>query len=91
MARGRKTGGRKKGTPNHSTAAVRAVIEQFARQNAPQLQSLFERLAEEDPGKAFDLYLRAIEYHIPKLGRQELVGDSGGPVEFVIRDLGKES
>lgn len=90
MARGRKTGGRQKGTPNKTTAAVREQIERFARANAPALQELFDRLKEEEPAKAFDLYLRAIEYHIPKLGRTEVTGGGGGPVEFVIRDLGKE-
>jgi len=34
-----------------------------------------------DPAKAADLYLRAIEYHIPKLARTELTGKDGGALE----------
>lgn len=45
---------------------------------------------ERSPGKAADLLLRMAEHYIPKLGRIEHTGDGGGPVEFVIRDLGKE-
>lgn len=43
-----------------------------------------------DPGKAADLALRLAEYHIPKLGRTEVTGEDGGPVEYVIRDIAKE-
>jgi hypothetical protein len=43
-----------------------------------------------DPGKAADLLIRMAEYHFPKLGRTEVTGEDGGPVEFVIRDIAKE-
>lgn len=38
----------------------------------------------QDPGRAADLLLRALEYHIPKLARSEVTGQDGGPliVEF---------
>jgi hypothetical protein len=42
-----------------------------------------------DPAKAADLVIRMAEYHFPKLGRSEVTGPDGGPVEFVIRDLAK--
>jgi hypothetical protein len=34
----------------------------------------------DDPARRLDLYLRALEYHIPKLGRSEVTGPDGGPV-----------
>lgn len=74
-----KTGGRAPGTPNKSTTDVRAAIAAFAQAN---VQHMGEWLLQvEDPAKRLDLYLRAIEYHIPKLGRTELTGAEGGPVE----------
>jgi len=67
--------GRQKGTPNRSTADVREVIAAFAKANA---ELMHEKLnAIKDPAKWMDSYLRAIEYHIPKLGRQELTGADG--------------
>lgn len=39
-----------------------------------------------DPGKAAQIYLGAIEYHIPKLQRTEHTGVGGGPVAMVIAD-----
>ena len=79
--------GRPKGSPNRATADVRAAIATFAEGNAHKLQEWLDRIAEgsdgnrPDPAKAADLYLRAIEYHIPKLARTEVTGQDGGPVE----------
>ncbi len=36
---------------------------------------------EPDPGKAFDLFQKVIEYHVPKLNRSEVTGVDGGPLE----------
>lgn len=44
---------------------------------------------EKSPGKAADLLLRMAEHFVPKLQRHEHTGEDGGPVEFVVRDLGK--
>ena len=42
-----------------------------------------------DPGKAADLIVRMAEYHVPKLGRQELVGGDGGPLQIIIQKYGE--
>jgi hypothetical protein len=93
MAKGVKTGGRTAGTPNKATQEVREVIALFAQQNASKFAQWINDTAEgdpdkgvkPDPGKAADLYLKAIEYHIPKLGRQEHVGDGGGDIGVTFR------
>lgn len=79
--------GRPKGSPNKATAAVREAIAVFAEGNAHKLQQWLDDVAmgsggnKPDPAKAADLYLRAIEYHIPKLARTEMTGIDGGPVQ----------
>ena len=79
--------GRPKGSPNKATAAVREAIAVFAEGNAHKLQEWLDDIAmgvggnKPDPAKAADLYLRAIEYHIPKLARTEMTGVDGGPVQ----------
>lgn len=40
---------------------------------------------ERNPGKAADLLLRMAEHFVPKLARNEVVGEGGGPVKIVIR------
>jgi hypothetical protein len=109
MAKGRKTGGRTKGTPNRvASAAKEAFLATFGKLDR-DLEKWIRECAEgqevtktdkegntvklrmgADPGKAADLLIRMAEYHFPKLGRQEVVGDGGGPVEFVIRDVAAE-
>jgi hypothetical protein len=63
--------GRRKGSANKATTAVREAIARFAENNVEQLQSWLEKTAEKNPDKAADLFLRALEYHIPKLARTE--------------------
>jgi hypothetical protein len=72
--------GRRPGTQNKTTLDVRQAIAAFAQANVGKMGEWLD--AVEDPGKRLDLYLRAIEYHIPKLGRTEVTGEAGGPVVF---------
>jgi hypothetical protein len=37
-----------------------------------------------DPGRAAQIYLAAIEYHIPKLARTEITGKDGKPVTVQV-------
>jgi hypothetical protein len=109
MAKGQKTGGRAKGTPNKVTSAAREAflatfgklecdLEKWIRDTAEGWEAV--RVTKDgalitvregrDPGKAADLLIRMAEYHFPKLGRTEVTGEGGGPVEFVVRDLARE-
>src|SRR6185437_12722696 len=70
--------GRKKGTPNKATADVRTIIAKVAEANAPKISAWLARIGKHNPAKALDLYLRMLEYHIPKLTRTEIVKPLGG-------------
>lgn len=52
----------------------------FAAANVDSMHVWLAQVAEDDPAKAFDLYLKALEYYVPKLGRQEVVGDPDAPL-----------
>ena len=62
----------------------------FAEGNVHKFEEWINSVAEgaegrqPDPGKAADLFLKAIEYHIPKLARTEHTGENNGPVEMKI-------
>lgn len=109
MAKGRKTGGRQRGTPNkvtkHGRLALLAIVEKRFQDLDEMIEDTWRGIEIEkqmqdgatvvgrlnaDPAGAAKLVLMAAEYCYPKLGRQEHVGDEGGPIEFVIRDLAKE-
>jgi hypothetical protein len=85
MAKGHKTGGRAAGTPNKASAQAREAIALFVDGNAHRLQEWLDRIAEEDPKRAFELFQSVIEYHVPKLGRTEHVGDANAPIQTVSR------
>ena len=76
--------GRAKGVPNKSTAAVREAIAKMAELNAPRFALWLDEVAKKSPEKACDIYLRAIEYHIPKLARTEVTGTDGQPVALQV-------
>jgi hypothetical protein len=76
--------GRPKGSPNKSTAAVREAIAKMAEMNAPRFAMWLDEVAQKSPEKACDIYLRAIEYHIPKLARTEVTGTDGQPVQMQV-------
>lgn len=87
--------GRVKGVPNKVTADVRAAVSLFAQNRAADFDKWIGQTAEgikagrkwllkPDPGRAAQLYLSAIEYHIPKLSRTELsTGSDTLKVEIV--------
>lgn len=87
MPRGFKAGGRKKGTPNKASKDVRAAIGVFAQAHVGKMGTWLEEI--DDPAKRMDLYLRALEYHVPKCRAIEVTGKEGGPVviDFSV-DLG---
>lgn len=74
--------GKPKGTLSKVTVDVRQAIAVFAQANVENMSVWLNEI--EDPAKRMDLYLRAIEYHLPKLGRLEHTGHDGGPVEINV-------
>jgi hypothetical protein len=80
MAKGHKTGGRAAGTPNKASAQAREAIALFVDGNAHRLQEWLDQIAADDPKRAFELFQSVIEYHVPKLGRTEHVGDDKHPL-----------
>ncbi len=73
--------GRTAGTPNKATRDVREAIAVFAQDNVDNMTAWISQI--EDPAKKLDLYLRALEYHVPKLARTELTGVNGRPMSFM--------
>ena len=54
------------------TADVRAAIAAFAEANVGKCQSWLDAVAEKDPARALELFVRLLEYHVPKLARSEV-------------------
>ena len=79
--------GRAPGTPNKATADARKAIADFVDGNAHRMLEWLDAVAAgdaahdraPDPAKAFDLFQKVIEYHVPRLARSEVTGKDGGP------------
>jgi hypothetical protein len=86
MAKGKKTGGgSRKGSPNKATQAAREAIAAFVDGNADRLQGWLDEIAAEKGAQAaFDAFSTLLEYHVPKLARQEITGKDNGPVKVQI-------
>jgi hypothetical protein len=96
MATANKGAGRPLGSPNKATSEARQAIAAFVDGNAHRLTGWLDQVAQgvktvdEDgeekyivppnPAKAFDMFQSVVEYHIPKLARQELVGNEDKPL-----------
>jgi hypothetical protein len=78
----REGSGRPAGVPNKATAEVKQAIAAFTSANVEKLDEWLNSI--EDPAKRLDLYFKALEYTMPKLARQEVVGDEKTPVRMVV-------
>src|SRR4051794_14444826 len=82
MARGYKTGGRKRGTPNKSTAALRALAADLITEGISPLEFLTSvyRNAENDLPLRVDAAAKAAPYVHPRLAAVTLGGDPENPM-----------
>jgi hypothetical protein len=70
-------GGRKAGTQNKNTMAIREAYQKLTEDNLENMTLWLTQIAEQDPLKAMDMMLKLSEFIIPKLARQEVVGNDG--------------
>jgi len=64
MARGYKTGGRERGTPNKTTQELREMIENFINENFDVIKQDFTKL---DPKDRMKIYVDILQFILPKV------------------------
>jgi hypothetical protein len=69
--------GRPKGSKNKTTNAIREAYQKLTEDNLENMSSWLNEIASQDPAKAMDMMIKLSEYVIPKLARQEVVGNDG--------------
>lgn len=70
-------GGRPKGATSKDTRKIKEAFHNLLENNLDNISLWLSQVAAKDPQKAVDLTLRLSEYVIPKLARQEIVGNDG--------------
>lgn len=83
-ARERKTGGRKKGTPNRKTMLLRDTFENLGFDVPGRLYSLLSELS---PREQAEILLKLMEYLYPKRKAIELPHDNRQPSEISHANL----
>ena len=86
MAHGgaRSGAGRKAGAVNEKTKKARESIALFVDENSERLSEWLDEIAKESPKQAFNCFMSVVEYHVPKLSREEHVGDKDKPIEHSL-------
>ena len=69
--------GRPKGATSKDTRKIKEAFHNLLENNLDNISLWLSQVAAKDPQKAVDLTLRLSEYVIPKLARQEIVGNDG--------------
>lgn len=93
MAKGKKTGGRKAGTPNRATTNAREAFARLVDGNVDRVQGWLDDVARLDgPKAALDIFLKMTEFHVPKLARSEVTGKDGEALlpTVVVHEVVKE-
>jgi len=77
--------GRPKGAANKISEELREGFAQLLDNNMDQFEQWIARVAEKDPAKAMELYIKVSERFIPTLARQEITGADGKDLKFEFR------
>jgi len=74
--KGRKTGGRKQGTPNRTSAEIRQALIEILNNNLDRLQTAIEKMKDEEAGKLLVTLAKHLTYSEQspeKLSEQQLL------------------
>lgn len=76
--------GRPLGAIGEQKRLGREAIAKFVDRNADRLDGWLDAIAETNPQAAFNAYMSVVEYHIPKLQRQEITGKDGERLQINV-------
>ena len=79
--------GRKKGTPNKTTAEIKEIITRIVGNQLEHIEKDLDKIRKTDPAEAMRLSSKFIDYVIPKQTKIDLEGDLTHKVEKVIIEI----
>ncbi len=80
----KKQRGRTAGIPNKSTTRAREALTLLMEENVPKMAGWLQECYEKDgPKIALQVMERLLDFHIPRLARQEITGLDGAPVRII--------
>jgi hypothetical protein len=87
--KGKKTGGRQKGTPNKLDSEAREVFIQTLEGQVPNIEKAFQEVLKKSPEKYLDLFAKYAQYFVPKKTESDIKTEVSGTFDFneTIRKL----
>lgn len=83
--------GRPRGVANKLTQQTRAVLVELASANAHRAQEWLDQVARDDPATALALYLRLLEYAVPKPQRADPKAEAAAEPLIINIHLGEKA
>ena len=74
--KGNKLGGRKKGSLNRSTEMAKVTLARLANTGLNNITEDLEKIRKKDPAQAAQIYLKLLEFVVPKLKSVEMKVDA---------------
>jgi hypothetical protein len=86
---GNKLGGRKVGSLNRSTEQAKLAIARLANKGLDNITEDFEKIRKENPIEAAKLYLKLLEYIVPKKSSMEISGEIDHRIQQVSININR--
>lgn len=84
--KGEYRGGRKKGTPNRSTAELREMLTMVVNKEFDNLEETLSKIEKENGPKArFDSFMKIVDFSLPKLKGIEFKGADDQSIKIEIK------
>ena len=81
--------GRPKGAINRSTEMAKLTLARIADEGLDNLKKDIQKIREKDPVRAAELYLKILEYIIPKQSRVEVKGEIEQKIQQITVNINK--
>jgi hypothetical protein len=88
--KGNKLGGRKPGALNRSSEEAKLAVARIANQGLDAFREDIDKIRKENPIEAAKLYLRLLEYIVPKKSAIELKGEIKQQIQQVTVNVIKK-
>jgi hypothetical protein len=86
---GNKMGGRKPGSLNRSTEQAKLTIARLANRGLDNIMEDFDKIRKESPVEAAKLYLKLLEYIVPKKSSMEISGEIDHRIQQVSININR--
>tara|TARA_R110000796_G_scaffold144236_1_gene260937 strand:+ start:3268 stop:3561 length:294 start_codon:yes stop_codon:yes gene_type:complete len=81
--------GRPKGQLNRSTEMAKLTLARIADEGLDNLKKDLQKIREKDPVRAAELYLKILEYILPKQSRVEVKGEIEQKIHQITVNINK--